>query len=87
MHATNFNLRGLSSEVMATLKREAEKQNISVNSLILTFIRNSIGYSHTVKKPTHHDLDQLAGTWSAMDAEEFAVNTENFEKIDEDLWS
>ena len=87
MSITNFNLRGVKSEVMVTLKQAAEKQNISVNSLILTLIEGGIGYSHTVKRPTHHDLDKLSGTWSASEAQEFEKNTTDFEKIDEDLWS
>ena len=87
MSTTNFNLRGVTSEVMVTLKQEAEKQNTSVNFLILKLIESGIGYSHTFKRPTHHDLDNLAGTWSAKDAKEFEKNTKDFEKIDEDLWS
>jgi hypothetical protein len=86
MGATNFNLRGVTSEVMTTLKQEAEKQNISVNLLILKLIENGIGISHVMKRPTHHDLDKLAGTWSAKDVKEFEKNTKDFEKIDEDLW-
>jgi hypothetical protein len=87
MNTTNFNLRGIASEVMVTLKQEAEKQNTSVNFLILKLIENGIGYSHAVKRPTHHDLDKLAGTWSAKEAKEFEKNTKDFETIDEDLWS
>jgi hypothetical protein len=86
MSASNFNLRGVSSEVMTTLKQEAEKQNTSVNLLIIKLIENGIGYSHVVKRPTHHDLDKLAGTWSAKDVKEFERNTKDFEKIDGDLW-
>lgn len=86
MGTTNFNLRGVTSEVMLTLKQEAEKQNTSVNLLILQLIKSGIGYSHRVKRPSYHDLDKLAGTWSAQDEKEFKENTKDFEKIDEDLW-
>lgn len=86
MATINFNLRGVASEVMATLKQEAEKQNTSVNVLILKLIENGIGYSHAVKRPAHHDLDKLAGTWSATDAKEFEKNIKDFATIDEDLW-
>lgn len=79
--SNNFNLRGITAEVMATLKQEAAKQNTSVNLLIIKFIENGIGYSHTLKRPTHHDLDKLAGTWSAKDVKEFEKNTKDFEKI------
>jgi hypothetical protein len=86
MGAFNFNLRGISSEVMTTLKKEAEKQDTSVNFLIIKLIENGIGYSRTVKRPLHHDLDKLAGTWSEKDFKEFEKNTKVFERIDEDLW-
>lgn len=86
MSTSNFNLRGITSEVMTTLKQEAEKQNTSVNFLILKLIENGIGYSRTVKRPIYHDLDKLAGTWSAKDAKEFEKNTKDFEEIDRDLW-
>ena len=55
--------------------------------MILKLIASGIGYSHTAKKPTHHDLDDLAGTWSANDESKFKKNTQDFEKIDKDLWS
>ncbi len=86
MNTVNFNLRGITSEVMVALKQEAEKQNISVNFLILKLIESGIGYNHTIKRPTYHDLDALAGTWSAKDERKFIKNTKNFEKIDKNLW-
>lgn len=86
MSTSNFNLRGVTSEVMATLKKEAKKQNTSVNYLIIKLIENGIGYSHAAKRPIYHDLDKLAGTWSAKDVKEFEKNTKDFEKIDQDLW-
>jgi hypothetical protein len=87
MTASNFNLRGVRSEVMASLKKEAEKQNTSVNFLILKLIERGIGYSHTVKRPTYHDLDKFAGTWSIADERAFEKSAKDFEKIDENLWS
>ncbi len=75
MSATNFNLRGIDPRVMILLKREAEKQQISINLLILKCIEKSIGYSHQVNKPTYDDLDYLAGTWTKEDAKAFKENT------------
>lgn len=86
MSASNFNLRGIPAEVMSTLKREAKKQNNSVNGLILKLIENGIGHSREVKKPIFHDLDKFAGTWSAKDLKEFEKNIKDFEKIDKDIW-
>ena len=82
----NFNLRGVDSRVMSTLKQEAEKQHISINFLILKCIELGLGYSHKINGPIYHDLDYLAGTWNAKDADDFKENTAYFEKIDKDLW-
>ncbi|MGV3740477.1 MAG: hypothetical protein ACO1N3_04215 [Gammaproteobacteria bacterium] len=86
MTTLNFNLRGIDPSVMNSLKREAEKQHISVNSLILNCINQGFGYSYKIDKPTYNDLDFLAGTWQADDAKEFSENTAYFEQIDKDLW-
>jgi hypothetical protein len=86
MSSANFNLRSIPPEVMRKLKMDAKKYGISMNMLILKLIENGIGYSHELKKPIYHDLDKLAGTWSAKEADAFAKNIKDFEKIDEDLW-
>ena len=39
-----------------------------------------------MKSLVHHDLDHLAGSWSAKEAEEFKENTLFFEQIDKELW-
>lgn len=87
MRSTNFNLRGVPTEVMITLKREAHKQQISVNLLILKLIQTGIGHAPEVRRQVFHDLDKLAGTWSVNEAKDFEKNVKDFEKIDRDLWS
>jgi len=84
MSASNFNLRGVPTEVMELLKREAKKLRTSVNSLVLKMIEQGLGI--TCEKIAHHDLDHLANSWSAADEKVFKENTLLFEKIDEELW-
>ncbi len=36
--------------------------------------------------PVYHDLDDLAGTWSAKDELDFLAATADFCKIDETVW-
>jgi len=69
MSTSNFNLRGIPEEVMALLKQEAKRLHISVNVLILKMIEKEFGFSP--KKTTYHDLDHLAGTWSAAEEKSF----------------
>ncbi len=84
MSASNFNLRGIPSEVMALLKREAERLQTSVNILILKLIERGLGV--TRERPAYHDLDHLAGSWPVAEEKTFKENTKAFEKIDKDLW-
>jgi hypothetical protein len=83
--SSNFNLRGISSDLMILLKREAKRLNISVNILILQMIERGLGI--TRKKIMYHDLDHLAGSWSSAEAKKFEEDTQYFEQIDKDLWS
>lgn len=85
--ASNFNLRNLAPEVMLLLKKEAVKQKISVNSLILEILKQGLGVAHPTKKAVFHDLDHLAGTWSDKDKKAFDDSTKSFEKLDKELWS
>lgn len=86
MPLSSFHLRGIQPEVMALLKSEAKKLNLSVNALIQTYIEKGLGVNQQVKKTIYHDLDHLAGTWSSADAKSYEKNTQYFEQIDEELW-
>lgn len=66
MSTSNFNLRCIPHKVMLTLKQKA---NIS-----------RIGYSRP-KKKIYHDLDELAGTWSAREEKAFKKNPNTLNKL------
>ncbi|HSW73124.1 MAG TPA: hypothetical protein VLG44_06955 [Chlamydiales bacterium] len=84
MSTSNFNLRGVPSEVMDLLKKEAKRLRTSVNTLVLKMIERGLGF--TYEKPAHHDLDHLAGTWSKAEEKMFKEHTKSFEQIDKELW-
>lgn len=86
MTASNFNLRGISPQVMSLLKREAKEHKISVNQLILKLVEQGVGYSDKPKRVIHHDLDFLIGAWSAKESKDFEERIKIFEKIDQELW-
>ncbi len=86
MTSSNFNLRGVPSEVMKILKRKAKEQHVSINFLILMLVEEGIGLSQKKKKTIYHDLDDLAGTWTEEEAELFEKNIKAFEVIDDELW-
>ncbi len=81
----NVSLRGIDENVREILKERARKSGLSINALILDYINKGVGIDPG-KRRKHHDLDRLAGTWSASDREEFAAATSIFEEIDENIW-
>ena len=84
MATSNFNLRGVPSEVMILLKREAKRLRTSVNTLVLKMIERGLGF--TCEKLAYHDLDHLAGSWSNAEGKAFQENIQPFEQIDKELW-
>ncbi len=42
------------------------------------------GLGVSCEKSSYHDLDQLAGSWSADEEKSFEENTKQFVKIDKD---
>lgn len=86
MQSSNFNLRNIPSHVMGLLKKEAAKQKISVNSLLLHIVEKDLGITPSKKKMIYHDLDHLAGTWNSKDKNEFENNVKSFESIETELW-
>lgn len=87
MATSNFNLRNIAPDVMSLLKKEATKQKISVNSLILMIVERGLGIPDKQQRAVFHDLDYLAGTWSEQDKKTFDDHTKSFEKIDGEIWS
>lgn len=84
MSTSNFNLRGVPSELMVLLKQEAKRLRVSVNALVLQMIERALGF--TCERILYHDLDRLAGSWPLREEKVFQENTQPFEQIDKGLW-
>lgn len=84
---SNLSLRGLAPDALAELKQRAEKQNASVNALILGLIDQGLG-RRSAKPSTrrHDDLDALAGSWQAADLAAFEQAIAPFETVDPAIW-
>lgn len=83
---SSLNIRGLDEETAARLKEAARSRGVSVNRLAVELLRRGVGLAPHRRAEGHHDLDHLAGTWTAEEAEEFASALAAFEQIDEELW-
>lgn len=84
--STNIHLRGVDAKLMRCLKQESVNQDTSMNTLILTVLKQRFGFSHIRKSTTYHDLDQFSGTWNKQQAKSFLKEIAHFEQIDEDAW-
>jgi plasmid stability protein len=83
----NINIRGLDDAVHKRLKTEAREKGLSLNTLIVKYLRQDVGLETPEKKNlTHHELDTLAGTWSKKDAKDFQKAVSTFDTIDESIW-
>lgn len=83
---SSMSLRGIDEETKRRLKEEAARQGVSLNTLILRYIRHGVGLTETDRRVLHHDLDALAGTWSEEEAEAFRQAVQVFEAPDVELW-
>ena len=83
---TTLTLRGIDDHTASVLKEKAKKAGTSVNAVLLSLLKDSLGTGKLKRTAVYDDLDHLAGTWSAKDAAEFTRATAPFEKVDDDLW-
>ncbi|MEK6590615.1 MAG: antitoxin [Nitrospinota bacterium] len=79
-------IRGIDDEIAMALKKQAKKENTSINSIVLKIVKESLGLRKKGRTVTYTDLDHLAGTWDEKDYTEFQNRVADFEVIDENLW-
>lgn len=82
----SITIRGIDDRLQTELEKIAAKEEKSINKMILSLLKKALGIENKVKFLTYNDLDHLAGTWSEQDEREFNLATEQFNKIDEDIW-
>jgi hypothetical protein len=84
---TTISVRGLSPELLSKLRQQARSEGIGLNSLVLRLLRDRSG---ALPKPLAArrfvDVDALAGTWNAQQAQAFERATAPFSQVDRLLW-
>ena len=84
---TQLTVRGVDSTLHEKLRAAAASKGVSINHLVLEILRQASGLViQSGKRPEYHDLDYLAGTWDAAQAEEFSRLTGEQRTIEADLW-
>lgn len=83
----NLSVRGVAEKSLQRLKQNAKRRGVSVNRLIADMLNAETGIAPAAKPLTaQHELDKLAGTWSAAEARAFDKATASFGQVDEELW-
>ena len=78
-----ISVRGPDDAQLRNLKAQARRQGVSLHRLVLQRLSGQDG---PVER-AHDDLEALAGTWSAQDAEEFEAAIAPLERVDPELWT
>jgi len=79
-------LRGLNDEEAQRLREEARREGISLNALLLRLVREAAGLAQRPWRPRHHDLDDLAGTWTEEESQAILAALEETERIEPGMW-
>lgn len=84
---TTMTLRGIDTSLASTLKDLARQEGVSLNTLVLRLIREATGIDKHQRTMIYHDLDSLAGTWTAEEEDAFTTAIQPLEAIDPELWT
>jgi hypothetical protein len=77
----------LDSNATEWIEREAQRTGLSVEAVVRQLIYRGLEVErHKIRQQRHHDLDALAGTWSAEEADEFGRAVADLNQIDPTLW-
>jgi plasmid stability protein len=79
-------LRNIPAAIQRAIEKRAAQKQISVNKAVLEMLQERVGILEGRKKTQHHDLDDLAGTWSAREAKAFEKRVELARRTEPSLW-
>ena len=80
-------VRNLPPEVARAIRERAANGRTSSNRAIIDLLEEAIGRKRPKKaQDGHHDLDHLAGAWSAEEAKRFEAALREQRTIDPELW-
>lgn len=79
-------LRSIRARLRAALEQEAGRRGQSLNKTVLALLEERLGLANEVAVAEHHDLDELAGTWSKADGARFEDALEVQRQVDPKLW-
>ena len=81
-------LRSLPPDIADAIRKEANRKGMSLNKAVISLLANRMGVREKKKsrQTRHHELDDLAGSWSKKEAAEFEKSLAAQRTIDLELW-
>jgi hypothetical protein len=79
-------LRNLPDAVAHLIRHRAASEGISLNRAVIEVLEEQLGLGRKPFEPRHHDLDDLAGSWSEEEARAFDDALVAQRAIDPQLW-
>lgn len=83
----SLSIRGVDSQLAATLKQKATLSKKSVNQFVIEILRKHVGLDKEKRfTKTYNDLDNLFGQWSEEDCSLIQGKIDTERQVDMDLW-
>ncbi len=78
-------LRNLTPKLVRAILARATGEGTSITKAVIRILEEATGVRNQAGR-LHHDLDELAGRWSAEEAQRFEQELTEQRKIDPELW-
>jgi hypothetical protein len=79
-------VRNLPPAVAKAVREKARREKLSLNKAIVRLLEEATGVGQRKEKIVHHDLDHLAGAWSAEEYDQFTAAIREQRQIDPEMW-
>jgi len=79
-------IRGVAPELERVLFKTATESGESLNRVVIALLEEAAGLRRKRRKILHHDLDALAGSWTAKEATAFDRSVGEGRHIEPELW-
>ena len=79
-------IRNIDDDLSKFLKKKASDSGTSLNSCIIDTLKQEAGLLKKQFSKKYDDLDNLAGTWSKREYNEFNKSIASFDQIDKEMW-
>lgn len=83
----SITIHNLDSRLAALIERRAKEEGVSMNKLVKRLLAQALGLSAQPKQDGRKQFEDLFGSWSKADFEEFEKHTEDLRTIDPEDWT